>query len=86
MLINDVVRFEQRGPENMYSSKSPLICSSVFAFQNNLERNEFETKQRFGKQIEALERDKTSLQKRLEAAEKQHNAANQQWEVQFTCL
>ena len=53
-------------------------------FQNNLERNEFETKQRLGKQIDALERDKVSLQKRLDAAERQHNTANQQWEVGFS--
>ena len=53
----------------------------MFLFQNNLERNEVETKQRLGKQIEALERDKVSLQKRLDAGERQQNVANIQWEV-----
>ncbi|KAL4235843.1 hypothetical protein ACF0H5_004232 [Mactra antiquata] len=59
-----------------------MLMANLQAIQNNLERNEYETKTRLGKQIETLEREKTFLNKKIETEEKQHNAVIKHWEKQ----
>jgi hypothetical protein len=54
--------------------------------QNNLERNEKETKNTLGKQIETLDREKTFLKKRLETEDRQHSAMTKHWEVSVTII
>jgi len=54
---------------------------NYYPFQNNLERSEYETKQRLNKQVEAVERERNILKRKLETEEKQAQTLTKHWEV-----
>lgn len=63
-------------------SSQSLLLTNLQTLQNNLERNEYETKSRLGSQIEILEKEAGLLKERLHNEEEKRERIKDAYETQ----
>ena len=61
-----------------------ILLTNLQTIQNNLERNEYETKQRLTTQIEGLEKENTLLKDRLHGEDERRNKMRDAYETQVS--